>query len=128
MPARSDTSQIKRPPSERPTPPSKRRMPSKDDQPTIVDLETPAVPEGAQEGGVSSFTVHSGIEGPLASANAAVHCGRPLTLLGPPGCGKTALAHHLAQLHGVPLVSLHLSSATDAQVRCGYRVKDSIRS
>ncbi|MFT7462390.1 MAG: MoxR-like ATPase [Pseudohongiellaceae bacterium] len=49
------------------------------------------------------------------AVNAAVALGRPLLIKGEPGTGKTVLAHEVAAVLDLPLISWHIKSTTKAQ-------------
>ena len=49
------------------------------------------------------------------AVNAAITLERPLLLKGEPGTGKTVLAHEIAAVLGLPLLTWHIKSTTKAQ-------------
>jgi len=49
------------------------------------------------------------------AVNAAITLERPLLVKGEPGTGKTVLAHEIAAVLGLPLLTWHIKSITKAQ-------------
>jgi len=69
---------------------------------------------------VSDINNHSITKSPFSRSLAlSMLTNKPVMIMGPPGCGKTTLIHHLAALAGVGVVSLHLGASVDVKSLLG---------